>query len=91
MENVKNVSDQLLVKQSDEKFTFETHDYRFINKTAILTQVTKVQLLDNKSGLESLVQTLTKRIAVIRVKSRCNELSILPQKLSAMQVTEGTD
>jgi hypothetical protein len=55
MENVKNVSDQLLVKQSDEKFTFETHDYRFINKTAILTQVTKVQLLDNKSGLESLV------------------------------------
>ena len=54
MGNLKGIEDQLIYSASDNHFVFETYDLQFVNKTAILTQVTNMYVLDESSGLETL-------------------------------------
>ena len=74
------------MQESETVFMFETYDPSFVNKTAILTQVSNLYTLEEETGIETLFKTLVTQLAVIDIKSRCDELIIVPQKLKVMQI-----
>ena len=59
-------------------YIFETSNRSLIGKVVKLTQESKVVVLDSDSGIEKLLETFTRMLVSIKVKSRCNDLSVLP-------------
>ena len=73
--------DELLTQIGPDEYIFQTYDPYYIGRTAVFTQVTNLYSFDEESGIESRFDTLVFQLAEFKIKTRCEELNIMPQDL----------
>lgn len=83
--------DELLTQIGPDEYIFQTYDSYYIDRTAVFTQVTNLYSFDEESGIESRFDTLVFQLAEFKIKTRCEELNIMPQDLKLMHMEIGTD